>query len=321
MTLSIHLNAEDLMQIRFAAAPAPVLETVLMLFELRHHPERLDPRWAARVRAAISPSTRPLLQLVPTRDRVLYLDVLTADAERAFQLVRDTASTVHAENLSRIEQLRTVPIPSWLYRYAEGDSTVLDTFDTALRTFHATCLASQWTSVTSQFHADVAHRVSIAGQYGLAAMLHSLSPDLTVAGLTLTGRYPWNREVRSNGHGLILMPSVFWTGHPLITWDPQNHSRHVLIYPAGPQRETGTARLATRDALNALVGATRTAVLHALRQPRSTSDLAGHVGISVSSASEHAATLRNAGLVTSHRTGQAVHHRLTDLGFALLLRQ
>jgi DNA-binding transcriptional ArsR family regulator len=321
VTLSVHLNADDLTRIRFAAAPAPVLETVLMLFELRQRRERSDRGWAARARAAISPSTRPLLHLVPARDRALYLDVLTADAEHAFQLVRDTASAVHTENLSRIEHLKTVPIPSWLYRYAEGDTTVLDAVDTALRTFHADCLAPQWSSVTSQFHADIAHRLTTIGEHGLAAMLNCLSPDLHMAGLTITSRYPWDRHVRPNGHGLILMPSAFWTGHPLITWDPQNHSQHVLIYPAGAQHRSG-ARLATRTAaLSALVGGTRAAVLHALRQPRSTSDLADQVGISVSSASEHAATLRDAGIVTSHRTGQAVHHRLTDLGFALLQRQ
>ncbi|MFV2115538.1 winged helix-turn-helix domain-containing protein [Micromonospora sp. LOL_025] len=44
------------------------------------------------------------------------------------------------------------------------------------------------------------------------------------------------------------------------------------------------------------------------------------VGISISSASEHAGALRAAGLVSSVRDGGAVLHRLTPLGVELLGR-
>jgi DNA-binding transcriptional ArsR family regulator len=259
--------------------------------------------------------------LVPTRQRVLFLDVLTPNADEAFDLVRDTAQTVHADNPARIVQLRTVPVPTWLRRYAEGDSNILDMLDRALRTFHTTCLAPQWASTTARFHDDITYRLDVLGQQGITAMLNTLSPDLRLNGLTLESRNPGKREVHLDGQGMILMPSTFWTGYPLITWDPQEQSRHVLIYPArhGPAYRTSSE---TDDALGALLGPTRAAVLRTLRgQPQTTSGIAHHAGISVPSASEHATTLRETGLITSHRNGRAVQHHLTHLGHTLLRGQ
>ncbi|QUQ64467.1 ArsR/SmtB family transcription factor [Kutzneria sp. CA-103260] len=322
--LRVHLRAEDLARVRFATAPAPILETVMMLLELRNrpHPRGRGPHdWRPRARSAISSSARPLVQLVAHQHHALYLDVLTDDAEQAFQVVRDTATSVHAENLARIEQTATVPIPAWLRRYADGDAAVLDVLDDALRAFHATCLAPQWSSVTARFHDDIGHRMNTLGTHGLAAMINALSPDLCLTGSTLTARYPWDRDVHLHGHGLVLMPSAFWTGHPRITWDPLDQSRFVLVYPARPNDRTTGLFPGKGDALAALVGATRAAVLRALAQPSTTGEVAGHVGISVSSASEHTTALRNAGLVTSHRLGRAVHHHLTQLGFSVLMRR
>jgi DNA-binding transcriptional ArsR family regulator len=153
-------------------------------------------------------------------------------------------------------------------------------------------------------------------------MINTLSPELHMSGHTLIARNPGQqREVHLRGTGLILMPSLFWTGHPRITWDPQDQSQHVLIYSARTA-PTAVARPGARDAdaLGALMGAARAAVLRALHIPRTTSELAAYLGVSASSASQHATTLRNAGLVTSQRQGKSVHHRLTHLG-ATLLRQ
>lgn len=49
-------------------------------------------------------------------------------------------------------------------------------------------------------------------------------------------------------------------------------------------------------------------------------DLAGLLGISPGSASEHAKSLRLAGLVTSHRHGNTVRHYITPLGHSLQAR-
>jgi DNA-binding transcriptional ArsR family regulator len=338
--LTIELDPLDLGRISFAAAPAPLLESTLMLFELRHCPrpgtsgglfgDRSDRSdrgggsdrngagdWRPAARSAFAADGRPLLRLVPSRQHAYYLDVLTPDAEEAFHLVQATPESVHKDNVDRIERLNHGPAPEWLQRYADGDPALLRELDGALRAVHATLLAPRWPQVTARFHRDVAERMALMRRHGVVALLSTLSPDLHLRGLTLQGPYPWDRLVRLNGRGLTLMPSAFWTGHPLITWDPQDQSRYVLIYPAQAFEHHRDAHHAG-DPLAMLLGATRAAVLRAVRLPRTTMSLARHVGISPSSASEHAATLRAAGLITSERHGQAVVHRISELGSALL---
>ncbi len=324
--LSIHLGADDLGRIRFANEPAPILETVLMLYELRNRPPRLGDRdddWRARMRSTFPRAAAPLLNLVPSRQVALYFDVLTPDAEEAFHRVRSMPRSLVDHDLDRIARLNVIKVPTWLRRFSAGDPTVRQALDDGFRAFHRTCLAPHWDSVAARFHHDVAHRMTIARQHGLSAMLDTLSPDLRLNGLTIEGNYPGERHIHLDGHGLILIPSAFWTGYPLVTWDDQEPSRHVLIYPAGDAggHRSGTPARAGRRELAALLGPTRAKVLLALQEPHTTSGLARLIRISVSSTSEHAATLRSAGLIVSRRDGQAVEHRLTYLGRSLIHQQ
>ncbi|MFG2834800.1 ArsR/SmtB family transcription factor [Streptomyces zaomyceticus] len=70
--------------------------------------------------------------------------------------------------------------------------------------------------------------------------------------------------------------------------------------------------------LSAALGRTRTEVLRALTEPRTTTELARRTGISNATASAHATALRAAGLITTTRTGRSVHHERTPLGALLL---
>jgi DNA-binding transcriptional ArsR family regulator len=70
--------------------------------------------------------------------------------------------------------------------------------------------------------------------------------------------------------------------------------------------------------LDALLGATRSAVLRSVDRGATTSQLARRLGTSLSSVSRHAAVLRDAGLITSHRYDKTVLHALTPLGVAIL---
>ena len=89
---------------------------------------------------------------------------------------------------------------------------------------------------------------------------------------------------------------------------PVTISRHA--FETGPERRG--------DSLADLLGPTRACVLRAcLDTPLTTTALARSVGISNSSASEHATVLRSAGLITSERHGNQVIHHTTQLGAAL----
>ncbi|PVE07576.1 winged helix-turn-helix domain-containing protein [Streptomyces scopuliridis] len=129
-------------------------------------------------------------------------------------------------------------------------------------------------------------------------------------------------EVRLRGSGLLLAPSLFLSGPPRLFLDEAAPERApILVYPVHPDPMMASALwnlTQPKQSLSALVGSTRSAVLQALTESRTTTELAQYVGVSAGSASQHASVLRNAGLVSTTRTRTCAIHTLTPLGEALL---
>jgi len=94
-----------------------------------------------------------------------------------------------------------------------------------------------------------------------------------------------------------------------------------VIYPI-PGRSwhpaIGSGASETRGGLAALVGPTRALALQAIATGCTTTELARHLGVTPSTASEHTAILRNADLITTQRHRNTVLHTVTPLGRALL---
>lgn len=330
--LTIELDAQDLGRIRFAEAPAPVLEISLMLLELRQRPRParhsglVDGNghdWHGPARTMFTSTARALLALAPTRRFVYLLDVLTADPQEAFQSVYEDPSDARREaDAEQVHRMNLGSIPVWPVHLQES-APAQQELERALRSFHSACIAPRWSQATGRFQRDLLTRTALLRNQGVATLLNTLSPHMHLRGLTLESAYPWERRVRLNGRGLVLMPSAFWTGYPVITWI-NGGGDYMLIYPArqfaeqDAKRRDARTTARARDSLATLLGPTRAAVLRTLRRPLTTSALAGHVGISLSSASRHAAALQASGLVISERQGQMVVHRISDLGSALL---
>ncbi len=90
--------------------------------------------------------------------------------------------------------------------------------------------------------------------------------------------------------------------------------------PSGAPRRPGTrpARLASPgQALHRLLGGSRAAILLALEDPASTTQLAATLGQSLGGVGDHLTVLREAGLVTRARSGRSVLYRRTPVGDAL----
>jgi DNA-binding transcriptional ArsR family regulator len=130
--------------------------------------------------------------------------------------------------------------------------------------------------------------------------------------------YPYTRELYLQGRGLLLVPSFFCNPIPVALLDPELPP--VLVYPVDRWggAPMGSAAESGPDALGALIGRTRAAVLAEVGDGCSTGELARRLGISPAAASQHATVLRNSGLLATRRDRNTVLHTLTPLGRAVL---
>jgi DNA-binding transcriptional ArsR family regulator len=324
----VNFTADDLARTRFSPAPAPLMETELAWLELRRaglprRRARIRP-WQREARQAFPAAARPLLDLLgPHPPWPTFTDSPAPDLDEALDFVRATPRSQLREDLTDSWGCRPGRPPGWLRNLADGDAEALEVVVRALRAFHDAVVAPRWDSVVSSYHADIARRIPVLAAGGHQALFGTLHEELKWRddGLDRRG---FDCEWKLGGNGILLMPSAFWSGTPLFVMGDGIRLGNALIYPAQPNGQPadpgqdGGAAEAGTDRLAALLGPTRAAVLRALAEPRGTAGLAGTVGISAASASEHAKVLRDAYLVETRREGRAVRHSLTPLGNAML---
>jgi DNA-binding transcriptional ArsR family regulator len=317
--LRLHLTHDDLARIRFAPAPLPLLETGFStrLLQRRDAAARFG-RWQDQARRRLAPAVGPLFGLVrPSGYSPEFLDAVNPELDDALQVVAATPTRrVHADLREAYGGRQP---PAWVRRLASGDRDARRQVVDALRSYYQTILARDWQGVGAHFDADVAWRTRVLLAGGMEALLGSLHRSIRWHSPVLEIDKPFDRHVDLGGRGLWLMPSVFVWPEPLVAVDP---SRQPLVaYPA-----RGTFSLqdgldgddAGSGTLAKVLGSTRAAVLYELRRGCSTSEVAQRLQISLASASEHTAVLRQAGLITTRRAGRAVQHCLTELGAGLL---
>lgn len=194
-----------------------------------------------------------------------------------------------------------------------------------VRTYYDRRVAGELAAWESVVRLDVNERSRALATGGVEALLALLDPWAAWRNPMLGVVSTIDLDLRPNGAGLLLVPSVFarqlWVGG-------QGEST-VVVYPVrrprcAEHRATGQRSVSTYpvggtgDPLTALLGRSRAAVLRAALVGANTTDLARRAGISTPSASQHASVLRDAGLLRTTRHGKAAHHTLTPLARALL---
>ncbi|WP_155368499.1 ArsR/SmtB family transcription factor [Catellatospora vulcania] len=207
-------------------------------------------------------------------------------------------------------------LPAAAQELGEGRPAALRELTTGMREYFEAVVRPQWNWVTASFAADHAARSRAVAAGGLAALLDSLHPSVSFEdGVLRVADYPRDRDLHLSGRGLVLVPSFFKRATRPITLIDDDLPP-VLVY----QVDRGAGLLAVRhqEALSALVGRTRAAILELCAEGGSTSSIAARLNQSPSTASEHLAVLRQAGLVYSERRRNSVEHRLAPLGMALL---
>ncbi|MET7369534.1 winged helix-turn-helix domain-containing protein [Streptomyces sp. NPDC005566] len=324
--LRIHFTNADLVRTRVAAGPDPLWEicTSLHRLQTRHG------RWAyadwyrtARDRLHAGQFTRTLRTLLlPLVPRAAYFpDFLTPPEaseglDSGLEAIRATPPRRVLDEVGVLG--RTSGAPAWAPRLAEPD--MREELVRAMRTYYDTIIAPYSEHAEARVEAERSARARAVLDHGTEGVLRNLGPCLRWRHPVLHSVYPEDRDLRLDGRGLRLIPSHFSWGNPVALAEPTLEP--VLIYSLShePHHTALPGDLGSGAPLATLLGRTRATVLRAAANGATTGELARVAGVSASSASQHATTLRDNGLIVSNRHASSVLHTLTPLGAALLRR-
>ncbi|TXS34142.1 ArsR family transcriptional regulator, partial [Streptomyces sp. ms191] len=221
-------------------------------------------------------------------------------------------------DLAMLGAERTTPRPARLRLLAEAPEAALEKVAAEIECYWELALAPYWARIRGLLEADVFHRARQVAEHGSARVLSELHETVRWDDGTLHLVRRHCALTRDEaGSGLLLVPSVF-------AW-PRVMTRSVppeppqLAYPARgigglwePRPTTAT------EAVAAVLGRSRALLLAELDTPASTTRLAERCGLSAPGVSQHLIALRNAGLVTAHRSGRSVLYARTSVADALL---
>lgn len=334
--LKIVFSGEDIARTRVAPAADPVWELILSLHLLQGRSR--DPVMAGwrrevsrKLRADVTFSQlRLLFALNPPTG--YFPDFLTPydgmnGFEAGLEAVRSTPTALLQRDLTLLAGENSLPSP--VAALARGEPEALRHLTGLMERYEEMALSPYLPRIQAAVEADRVRRARALLDGGAEGLLASLRPTIRWdAGVLEVLDYPARRELHLSGRGLLLVPSFFCARTPVALLDPQLPP--VLVYPVdrlgglAPARGEGAGPVSAggqaggRDALAALLGRTRAAVLEAMGDGCSTGEVARRLHISPAAASQHATVLRNAGLLVSQRDRNTVLHTLTPLGRAML---
>ncbi|MFB9907701.1 ArsR/SmtB family transcription factor [Allokutzneria oryzae] len=278
---------------------------------------------------------RILATLGHTAEAVFALDALSrtrgGDAFGAWRQQTIGALGPHWERVrALVRAVRPVPDLLWLISKPVRDSAPprlagVPAAEAAelVRLFARLAVEPHWNRMRLFLDAERDARGRIATTGGTDRLLATLHPHLRWNSPVLETRGEGPREIRLDGQGLALVPSVFL--HDRVTTlvgTEHGVSTPMLVFPAVHDAAAATAlwggESGEEQALGALVGRTRSLVLQELTESRTTTELAQRLGISNAGVSQHTGVLRQSGLINTLRYRNTVLHSLTPLGAALL---
>jgi len=306
------LTGQDLMRVKFATHPAPLIELGHALASL-HRREPALARWRRSAVTGFPATARPLLELMPaSATGPVFLDPVSTRLDEGLELVQRAPANLVTAELDRVSGTRRAPL--WLQLLADRDPDSWRDLDRALRVAHQHLVQDSWPRIWTAFRAEIAWRGRLIAEQGLQAALSTLHPSVTWRGTVLQIATAVDLDFYPGGAGITLLPSTVWTGRAQITAHPDGST--VIVYPV--MTPLPLIDEAAGDPVGELLGRTRAAVLRLTSSERTTTELAAELCISAPTVSGHTKTLREAGLIVTARAGKAVLHSLTPLGNRLL---
>jgi DNA-binding transcriptional ArsR family regulator len=320
--LRIHFTSEDLTRIRVISQPDPLWEMLLSIHLLgKPDGAAVFGEWKNRVRGSLAGRLPMLSRLAPPYG--YSADFLTPCAGvRSLDAGLDTVLSTSRRQLRRDLRLvdRQRALPGWAGSLADGDVEAVTRLTLELREYHRVAIAPHRDRVADHVTADRARRLRIIGEHGVERLLATLHPTIRWQAPMLEVDYPGDRRIDLDGRGLVLAPAFFCWRSPITVRDPELPP--VLVYPVSHTVGWSRPPSPARD-LTALFGRSRAAIMEFLADggERTVGEIAGRLDIALPTASEHAAILREAGLLTRRRYGRRVAYSITTLGARLLSRE
>jgi Family of unknown function (DUF5937)/Helix-turn-helix domain len=326
--LRLEVGNEDLTMSRFALSPLWELTHALRLLANPPDEPVLRP-WLVRARDRYRALTREadiavILALTPPGWGADFLTpVPTSVSTTIGDLLDQVRSTPTRQAHREVSEAlrRQPPVSSRIRRILTGDRVAAYIADVLAAAWQA-LLEPEWRTLRAILERDVVYRAGQLTSRGWAAALGDLHPELSwEQGRIVLPRMPGDTDAALGGRGLLFVPSVFIWPKLALGLDPPWPP--ALIYPARgvaalwerPGREHAAARPGT--ALDRLLGPSRAAILIALEEPASTTQLAATLGQSLGGIGDHLAVLREAGLISRARSGRSVLYRRTPIGDAV----
>lgn len=209
-------------------------------------------------------------------------------------------------------------LPAVLEPFVESPRKAVEGLAELMREYWQRSLAGHWPRVRSLLEHDVLYRSRQIADGGTARLFCDLDPGVSWCDGVLTIECgECESDLDLDERGLLLVPSAFvWPKVTILTLEPW---QPTLAYPArGIGMLWSPDEPSAPDALERLMGRTRARMLSALDSPRSTTELAGTLGMTPGGVSQHLTVLRDAGLVCGRRVARSVLYLRSAEGDALL---
>jgi DNA-binding transcriptional ArsR family regulator len=327
MALRIEVRNEDLTTTRFALSPLWELSQALRVLAGRpgQQDEPVLRPWLARARDRYQALAREtdlevILALHPPGWGADFLSPVPAALSTTIGdlLAQVRATPPEQAHREVVEALRRQPpVDPRVERILTGDQIACHAADVLADAWQA-LLEPEWPALRAILERDVVYRAGQLASRGWAAALAGLHASLSwQQGRIELSQWPGHEDAELGGRGLLFVPSVFVWPRLALSLDPPWPP--ALIYPARGVAALWEQPARTRPGapLDRLLGAARAAILLALEEPASTTQLAVILGQSIGGIGDHLAVLRDAGLIARARSGRSVLYTRTAAGDAL----
>jgi DNA-binding transcriptional ArsR family regulator len=311
----------DLARVRFAHSPVRELVSSLDVLQ--------DPRrramydgWLSSVRPRLGGLPLELLAALAPPGRYLPGFLFPAPAGPRPGLAEELEAVIASPpELVRIELDRVWDgrgLPPLLRPLYEDPAAHLPAVADALRRYWEAAVLPVWPRLRAVCALDLTYRMERFADGGLTSVLADLHPELTMEGDRLRIDKPHHCHHRFDlaGTGILVVPCAFiW---PRLMVECCDVAQPVVTYPIRGVAELWREPPDHADPLVALIGRTRAVLLAHLALPRTTTQLAGQLGLSPPAVSQHLKILKDTALVTARRRGRMVLYQRTPAATALL---